>query len=172
MRYWVLTGVVVVAFLLQSVVSTYLAIRGITPDILLVVVVSYGLLFGWQVGLGAGVLAGLLVDLTAGRFIGIHVLSLGLVGVLAGVVEEKVFKDNILLAPSGGLVGSVLNQSVLLLCLWLFGWQISFGSTLRATVLPAALYDMALSILVYHWIYKYYRYLRPDPRGTISIRRY
>lgn len=172
MRYWVLTGVVVVAFLLQSVVSTYAAISGITPDFLLVVIVAFGLLFGWQVGLGAGVLAGLLVDLIAGRFIGIHVLSLGLVGLLAGMAEEKVFKENILLAPTAGLVGSVVNQLVVMACLWMFGWQIPFAETLRATVLPAALYDMVVSVAVYHLIYRYYRYLRPDPRGTISIRRY
>jgi rod shape-determining protein MreD len=83
----VLTGLLILAFLMQSVVSTYLSISGITPDFLLAIVVSYGLLFGWEVGLAGGVIGGLLIDLIAGRYIGLHVLAYGTVGVVAGLVE-------------------------------------------------------------------------------------
>jgi rod shape-determining protein MreD len=171
-RYTVLTGILVLAYLLQSVVSSYLAIGGITPDFLLVVVVTYGLLFGWEVGLSAGVFGGLLIDLTAGRFIGLHVLSLGVVGVFAGLAEDKIFKDNMLLAPVGGFMGSVASQTIVVFCLWLFGWRVPVLGALRTTILPAALYDMFLAALLYGRIYRYYLYLRPDPRGTIVIRRH
>ncbi|HEY3368166.1 MAG TPA: rod shape-determining protein MreD [Symbiobacteriaceae bacterium] len=172
MRYWVLTGIVVLAFLLQSVVSHYVAIQGIAPNFLLVIILTYGLLFGWPIGLGAGVLGGLLLDLTAGRFIGLHVLSLASVGLVAGLVEERVFKDNFLLAPVSGLVGSIASQLIVLVCLWLYGWQVPLWQTLRSTVFPAALYDMMLAILIYGRIYRYYLYLKPDPRGTIVLRRH
>lgn len=172
MRYWVLTGILVVTFLVQSSVSTYLSIGGITPDLLLAVVITYGLLFGWEVGMGAGVIGGLLVDLIAGRFIGLHVLSYGLVGLLGGLVEGRVFKDNILLAPVGGLAGSILNQAVVVFCFWLYGLEVAPLGAVRSTLLPAALYDMVLAVLVYMRTYKYYLYLRPDPRGTIVIRRH
>lgn len=171
MRYWVLACLLLLSFLVQSVLGSFLAIRGIAPNVILVVVVSYGLLFGWQVGGAAGVIGGLLLDLTTGRFIGIHVLSLGIVGFLVGLVEERVFKDNVLLAALGGLVGSLVSQTIVLLTLWLFGWQISLFGSLRSTFLPAAIYDMILCTLIYGRIYKYYRYLRPDPRGTIVLRR-
>ncbi len=172
MRYWILSGLLLLAFLVQSVFGSYLSIRGIAPNVVLTVVVAYGLLFGWEVGLGAGVLGGLLLDLVAGRFIGIHVLSLGVVGLAVGLVEERVFKDNVLLAAIGGLVGSLVSQALVVFALWLFGWQIALLGSLRSTFLPAALYDMILSVVLYSWIYKYYRYLRPDPRGTIDLRRY
>jgi rod shape-determining protein MreD len=172
-KYWVLIGLVVIAFLLQqSVAPSYLAIGGITPNFLLVMVVTYGLLFGWEIGIAAAVLAGLLMDLTAGRFVGLHVLSLGFVGLLAGLVEEKVFKDNLLLAPLGGFVGSVISQTVVIVCLWFYGWQVNVVGSLRSTILPGALYDMVLAFFIYGRIFKYYLYLRPNPRGTINLRRY
>ncbi|HWI65316.1 MAG TPA: rod shape-determining protein MreD [Symbiobacteriaceae bacterium] len=171
MRYWVLTGILVVAFLLQSVVSSYLSIGGITPDFLLAVVVTYGLLFGWEVGLAGGVIGGLLIDLIAARFIGLHVLSYGVVGLVSGLLEGRVFKDNLLLAPSGGLVGSVASQMIIVFCFWLYGLEVAPLGALRSTLLPAALYDMVLTVLIYSRIYRYYLYLRPDPRGTIVIRR-
>lgn len=172
MRYWVLAGILLVAFLVQSVLATYLSIGEVVPDLLLVVVLSYGLLFGWQIGLGAGMLGGLLLDLNTGRFIGLHVLTLGLVGLVSGVIEEKVFKDNLLLAPAAGFVGSMASHSIVVLALWLFGWKFNLAETLRSTILPAALYDMVLAAIVYGRIYKYYLYLKPDPRGTIVIRRH
>lgn len=167
-----LAGLLVMAFLFQSVFGTYLSISGVVPDLLMVMVLSYGLLFGWEVGLGAGILGGLLTDLNTGRYIGLHVVTLGVVGLVCGLVEEKVFKDNILLAPTAGFFGSVAAQSIVLITLWVYGWKFAVAETLRSTILPAALYDMVLSTLVYGRIYKYYLYLKPDPRGTIVIRRY
>lgn len=171
MRYWVLVGLVILVFLLQSVVSSYLAIGGISPDLVLVVVLTFGLLFGWEVGLGAGILGGLLIDLNAGRIIGLHVLSLGSVGLATGMMEEKVFKENFLLAPTAGLIGSIVAKSIALAVLWLFGWQGQFFESFHNAILPAALYNMVLATLVYGQVYKYYLYLRPDPRGTIIVRR-
>ncbi|HEY8347252.1 MAG TPA: rod shape-determining protein MreD [Symbiobacteriaceae bacterium] len=170
MRYWGLTAIVVVSYLLQSVVAAHLSIGQVAPDFILVVVVCYGLLFGWEVGLGAGVVGGLLVDLTTGRFIGLHVLSLGLVGLAVGQLEDKVFKDNYLMAPVAGFAGSILNQAVQLICQLLYGWEVP-ARVLRSTVLPAAVYAMVLTLIVYRQLYRYYLYLKPDPRGTIELRR-
>lgn len=171
MRYWVLSSILLLSYLLQSVVSTYLAIGGVAPDFLLVVVVCYALLFGWETGLGAGAIGGLLMDLTAGRFIGLHVLSLGLTGLAVGRAEDKVFKDNYLMAPVIGFGGSLLSQLVQLICQLIYGWEIS-GGVLRTTVLPAALYAAVLTFFVYRQLFKYYPYLKPDPRGTIELRKH
>lgn len=172
MRYWVLTGILVVTFLLQSVVATYLSIGGIVPNLLLMLVVSYGLLFGWPVGLFGGLLAGLLADLGTGMFIGAHTLAMGVVGLVAGLVEQKVFKDNILLGPASGFVASVAGQTMILTCLGIFGWRLSPLDALRTMVLPEALFDTVVAALLYGQLHKYYLYLRPDPRGTIVLRRH
>jgi rod shape-determining protein MreD len=166
-----LTGILLLAYLIQSVVAVYLSVGNITPDIVLIVVLSYGLLFGWEVGLIAGVLGGLLVDLTFSRYIGLHLLTLGLVGFVAGLVEEKVFKDNLLLAPIAGFLGSLASHSILMMVLALYGWKFNVAESLRYTIVPSALYDMTIAVVVYGQIYKYYLYLRPDPRGTIVLRR-
>lgn len=170
MRHWVLAGILLLAFLVQSVFGGYLTIRGIAPNVVLVVVVVYGLLFGWQMGLAAGVLGGLLLDLNTSQLIGSHVLALAAVGLLVGLVEEGVFKDNLILPLAGGIAGSLLGQTILVGCMWLFRRSYPLGD-LRAALFPTALYDVILCVLVYTRVYKYYRYLRPDPRGTIILRR-
>lgn len=170
MRYWGLTGILLVSYLLQSVVASYLTIGQASPDFVLVVVVCYGLLFGWEIGLGAGAIGGLLVDLTVGRFVGSHILSLGLVGLVAGHLEDKVFKDNFLTASVAGFAGSLLNQGVQLACQLLYGWEVP-AQVLSSMVLPQAVYATVLTLIGYRLLYRYYMYLKPDPRGTVELRR-
>lgn len=166
-----MAGILLTAYLFQSVVSVYLAVGGVSPDLTLAVVVTLGLLFGWEIGLGGGVLAGLLTDLVASRYIGLHIMSMGMIGLVAGVVEEKVFKDNLLLAPTAGFAASLLKHVIILTSLSVYGWKFAPVETLRSMVMPSALYDLVVTWLVYGRIYKYYLYLRPDPRGTIVLRR-
>ncbi|GGU28777.1 rod shape-determining protein MreD [Nocardioides albus] len=82
---------VVIAVVLQLSVAPAFAIRGITPDLALLVVVAVALARGGQAGLVAGFAAGVLLDLappadhTAGRW----ALALLIVGYVAGRVREN-----------------------------------------------------------------------------------
>nr|PZN73946.1 MAG: rod shape-determining protein MreD [Bacillota bacterium] len=169
MRYWVVAAIVVAAYLVESVLGPFLAIGGAAPNVVFVVGVTLGLLFGWQVGLGAGFAGGLLLDLTVGQLIGSHALAGALVGFVAGLVEERVFKDNLLLPLIGGVVGSVLGQSVVFACLLLFGRHVSL-SEFSGRLLPAAAYDTVLCALVYWRVFRLYTFIKPDPRGVIVLR--
>jgi len=170
MRYWALTAIVLVAYLIQSVLGPYLAIAGVVPNVVLVVAVACGLLFGWQVGLGVGFGGGLLIDLTIGQLIGSHALAGSLVGFVAGLVEERVFKDNLLLPVFGGVIGSALGQTVVLICLTIFGRSISL-SEFGGKLLPSLIYDTVLCVFVYWRIFRLYAFIKPDPRGVIVLRR-
>lgn len=169
MRYWVLAGILLLAFLVQSVLGHFLAISDIAPNVVLVVVVAFGLLFGSEIGLGAGLIGGLLLDLVASQYIGLRLLALGVVGLTVGLVEERIFKDNLLLGTIGGFAGSLIGQFIVLVVLWLFGRHVMIEGL--HTLLWAAAYDTVLCTIVYRVLYRNYPYLRPDPRGTIVLRR-
>lgn len=171
MRYWALFFIGLVSYLIQSVLGGYLAVGGAIPSPVLTVAITFGLLFGWQMGLGAGMIGGLLLDLTAGRFIGLHLLSIGLIGLLVGLLEDKIFKDNWLMAGVAGLLGSILAEGLNYACLAVLGWRVDPVQTLVGGILPSAVYNGLLTILVYTQVYRYYQYLKPNPRGTIVIRR-
>ncbi|HLO01650.1 MAG TPA: rod shape-determining protein MreD [Symbiobacteriaceae bacterium] len=171
MRYGILATIGLVGFLIQSVLGAYLSIGGAMPSPLLQITVTLGLLFGWRIGLGTGLIGGLLLDLTAGRLIGLHLLSMGLVGLLIGLLEEKVFKENWFLAGLVGAGSAILAHGLNFLCLALLGWRFDPVHTLVGAILPSALYDGLLTMLVYSQVYRYYQYLRPNPRGTIVLRR-
>lgn len=171
MRYWVLGLLTFVAALGQMTLAPYLPIGGAIPDLIVVVTVSSGLLFGWRVGLGVGATAGLLVDLAFGRIIGLQILGYGLVGLVCGLTEEKVFKDNWILPSLGGLAGTILVQSLALSVLLLFGRSFEIWQEFRQVIFPNSLYNMVLTALFYARLLRLHQYIRPDVRGALVLRR-
>lgn len=169
MRYWALLGILGLAFLAETTVAGFLSIVGVTPNLLLGTVVSLGLLFGPEVGLLAGALAGLLLDVEFGRYVGLHILTLGIPGLLVGQAEQRVIKENLFLPLVVGLLASLLSQWLTVAIMAFFGWRIPLLDALTGAILPGALYDAAVTVLVYGQIYRWYRYLRPDPRGAIHF---
>lgn len=162
MRYWALAGILLIAFVLQTTLAHAMGISGVAPDLLLCVVVSFGLLFGWEVGAISGAVAGLLFDLQWMRYIGLHALALGVVGMVAGLSERHVFKENLLLPVLAGAVGNLIAKSIGLLLLLAFAkpiWVVYQQSLLISTV-----YNAVLCLIIYRWIYRRYEYLRPSVR--------
>lgn len=162
MRYWAVVALVLAAFLVQTTVGSYLAVAGVAPDVLLVLTVSFGLLYGWQVGGGVGLAGGLLLDLAFGRYIGLHGLALGLTGLLAGLVEASVVKDNPFLPFMGGVLGNLITRIALLGTLLLLGRPVL--SNFRTDLLVSTIYNAVLCTVVYPWFYRHYNDLHPNPR--------
>jgi len=103
---------------LQSTLIPVIALGGIRPDLVLVVVVSAALSEGRETGVLCGVFGGVLQDiLSAGPF-GINTLAKMLVGLLVGIYEKKVNKKNLLmplLAMSAGTLAAFIVNLVFLL---------------------------------------------------------
>lgn len=169
MRYGSLFAVVLSAVIFQTTVAPYLTIHQVTPHALLATVVTLGLLFGLEIGLMAGLVGGLLFDLVFGRFVGLSVLSLGLAGLMAGLVEHRVYKENWLIPLLGGAFTTLVHEGLTLAILAFFGVSIQALVSLRQIALPAMVYNSVVTLAIYAYTYRHYGYLRPNPRGQISI---
>lgn len=95
-----LTGLVVVAVVLQTAVLGQVAVNGVAPDVALVLVIAAALVRGPEFGAGVGFLAGVLVDLAppADHLVGRWALAFVVVGFLSGRLRHE----------AGSPVGAVL----------------------------------------------------------------
>jgi len=80
--------------IIHLVLLNRIEIAGAKPDILLALVVFVGLFFGSGAGLEAGIAAGLGKDIFAFDYFGANAFLLGLVGVIAGAVNTKIFRES------------------------------------------------------------------------------
>jgi len=144
----------VLGLVLQTTAFNYLAVAGVKPDLLLIIVVLYGLLYGKKAGI-LGFIYGLVEDLLVGRFIGFNALTKGLMGLLIGYLEPKLFKDHILVPVVVLLLGTFVHGALAYMIGLIVGLYstFEFEAYLRIIILQS-IYNACLAPFLYGKYYK------------------
>lgn len=153
--------------LLQSTVLVHFRLFGVQPDLMLTLAVLLALLRGSEKGMLAGLFAGLLKDMVSGGIIGLDAIPMMVVGGLTGAMECRVFKDNPLVPVVVVFCATVLEGILRFLIEASLGWTVSMGVAIFGLVIPAAVYNSLVGLLIYGSVRKFNRYLmkyRPAQR--------
>lgn len=164
MRALPVAGSIIVALLLQAGLAPYLTIGGVTPNFLLLVVITVALASGPTSGASAGFAAGLLFDLLGTGPVGPMALVLTVAGFIAGMLHEQMFAEGWLLPLTVLFFTSFAAELAYGLMLMLLGTDIAFGRALLTKMIPGAVYNTALALLVYPWLARFLR--RDSPMKT------
>lgn len=150
-----------VAFVLQVGVASHLGIGGISPNLLLLVVVTLALVEGPNWGALAGFSAGLLFDLIGTGPVGPMALVLTLVGFSAGLLSANLFAEGWLLPLTVLGIASITTALLYSLALALLGASGGWWASFTKAMLPEALYNVALGLLSYPVLARFLRQDRP-----------
>ncbi len=145
---WALLGVVlVVALALQTSFFPHLAVRGVVPDLCLLVVVGVALARGPRAGMLFGFVAGLLLDLAppAEHVAGRWALSLVVVGLMVGWVRANERRGSFSTAWASAAAASFVGTSIFALTGLLVGDLSLSVSDLLPVVLVALVWDICLA---------------------------
>jgi len=163
LRYLLLFLLPFTAILLQSTIFSFYGIKGTLPDLVLVFVVFFALINGARGGTIYGFFCGLLEDIYLGRFIGVNALSKAFTAYLVGHFQDRVFKENILVALIAVFFSTFIN-SLLVFFLALFTHEtFNIDMNIVVTVIYQSIYNTVLAVPLYLWYYKssYQGILRP-----------
>lgn len=149
------------AMLLQAGLAPYLAIGGVVPNFLLLVVVTIALTTGPNEGAVVGFAAGLAFDVLGTVAVGPMALVLTLAGYIAGLLHEAMFAEGWLLPLTVLALTAVASEVAYGLLLELLSYDVGFWHALFTRMLPAAVYNTALALLVYPWLARLLRRERP-----------
>ena len=99
---------IVFTFLLQCTVMDFISIGSITPNLILILCVSMGLMRGRKSGLWVGFFSGLLVDMFYGSVFGFYALIYMYVGFISGYAHSIYYDNDVkipmILAAGGDLL--------------------------------------------------------------------
>lgn len=116
MRSTALMGLILsLAAALQVSLFPALAVQGAQPDLLLVCVIVSGLLYGPQVGAVVGFVAGWFTVALQGALPGSFLVSRIVTGYLSGLLESRIFKENVQVYIGTVFLGSFLATGLFLL---------------------------------------------------------
>lgn len=136
---------------LQASAIPHLTIRGVFPDLPLILVASWGLLRGSREGAIWGLVVGLSVDLLSGAPLGAATLALSVVGLLMGRARLAALRGNVILPLGGIFLGTVLYDLIYMAVLAISGRSVLWLPTLARIVLPCAALNAVLAVGVY-WL--------------------
>lgn len=152
-----------VALLLQAGLAPHVSIGGAVPNFLLLVVVTIALVSGPNSGASAGFAAGLFFDLLAAGPLGPMALVLSVVGYLTGALQANLFAEGWLLPLTVFGVSALFTEFSYWVVLRLVGEGGALGPAFVSAMLPSAVYNTVLALLVFPLLA---RFLRREPEMT------
>lgn len=136
-------------YVLQVSLLPLLAFHGASADFLLLFAVSFGFTRGMRLGVLAGFLVGLMQDLLSGSFFGMNTLVKMIAGFIAGLLSDRVFKEQAFLPIVSSVVAAVANYFLLALLMALLGYRFNLLANAEYILLPLILYQLVFSYPVH-----------------------
>lgn len=133
----------VLLYVLQTSFLPLIAYRGISPDLMLLLTVSFAFLHGARYGSLMGFCAGLLDDLATGTFFGINIFSRTIIGFVCGRFSDQVFREQLLLPIFAALMATAVNYFITAAFIFMLGYSFNILNHIQ-TYLPVALYYQLL----------------------------
>ncbi len=150
----VLFIIIALCFILQSTVFQSLALANIAPNLLIIVVSSFGFMRGRKEGMWIGFFCGLLVDIFFGFYLGGYALLYMYIGYLNGFFQKRFYPDDIKLPMI--LIGSsdILCNLVTYIMMFLLRSRFHFWYYLTSVIIPEFVYTMVITIFLYFILLK------------------
>jgi rod shape-determining protein MreD len=151
---------VIAAVVLQGTVFSVIRPGGVAPELTLVLVVAFAIFEGPVHGGILGFLAGLAGDITFGRPLGFSSMSMTLIGYSVGLLEKKVFKDNLLVPAFMVFLATIFNEFLTSILIQMVGIKLSIYKNFSSVVLPLAIVNLVATLVLYTPLYKINKWLQ------------
>ena len=143
--------------------SPFIKISGVHPDLVLILIIGWIILRGLGEGLVWALIGGVCLDLVSGAPFGVFTLTTLLVALAANLSHRRVFGSSIVLPLSLTFPLSLLFNGLALLFLTLLGRPIVWSDAFFNVLLPVAIFNTAVMMLVFPLLYLLNRIMNPQP---------
>lgn len=151
-----------ISFLLQSTVFQVLSLGSISPNLMIILVASFGFMRGKKEGMCVGFICGLLEDIFYGRLLGMHALMYMYIGYANGYFNHIFYGEDIKL-PICLISASELAYGLgTYVIMFVMRSRFAFGYYLRKIILPELVYTIILTLVFYRLIYSVNKRLESD----------
>ncbi len=152
---------ILICFLLQSTVISRIAIGSITPNLILILCISMGLMRGRKSGMWTGFFCGFLVDMFYGSVFGFYALIYMYIGFLSGYAHRICYDDDVKVPILLAGPGDILYGLAVYALQFLLRGRLGLGTYLSRIILPETFYTIILTLIVYRVFY--YSHMFPSP---------
>jgi rod shape-determining protein MreD len=165
MIYYLVVPLIVILVVFQSSAMPHLAIRGVFPNLPLLLVLSWSLLRGARSGVAWAFVVGVLLDLLSGAPFGSATFSLMAVSVLSAWGEATINRGHVVLLLLAGFLATVVYGLLFLLAVRVSGYAVAWLDSLIRTILPTAAMNAVLLPVVFWLLGRVHRRFGSEAMG-------
>lgn len=141
--------IITICYLLQTTLFQTLAFASISPNLMIIIVSSFGFMRGKKEGLFIGFFCGLLLDIFSGSILGLYALLYMYIGYLNGRFRKLFYPEDIKL-PMLLIAGSDLAYNLFVyFLLFLFRNRYDIQYYFLNIMIPELVYTMVITIVLY-----------------------
>lgn len=144
--------IILVCFLMQSTIFQYLQLGSIQPNLLLIVVASFGFMRGKKTGMWVGLICGLLADVFWGNVLGFYTLIYIVIGYINGSFRRLFYDDDIKLPLALVGISELIYGVFVYVCLFMLQGEFNFSYYLFHIILSELVYTVLVTLVLYQII--------------------
>ena len=162
--------IIIICYLLQTTLFSALSFASISPNLLIVVVSSFGFMRGKKEGLFIGFFCGLILDIFCGSSIGFYALLYMYIGYVNGYFRKVFYPEDIKLPMLLIACSDVGCNLLIYFFLFLFRNRYDFQYYLFHIIAPELVYTMVMTIHIYVVVLKVNQHLEAiEKRSAIKF---
>lgn len=154
-----------IAAVLQASLVPEIRIGEAGPDLVLLLVLSWTLLGGFEEGVYWAIAGGIMLDLLDGTPTGLTAMALVLVSFAASLIFGKVGRNNFIFPPLVIIAGTFVYHGILIVLLRITGSAVPIVYSVTQVTLPSALYNLILILPLFRILGRIYEFSRPRRVG-------
>ncbi len=164
-RILTLSILIILNFTLQSTVFGFHDIDSITPNLLLILTMSFGLMRGRREGMLVGFFSGFLLDIFFSSILGPYMLVYMFIGYINGFFHKNYMVEDVMLPLIVIIVDEFAFNTVIYIICFLLQNHLNYTDYLRSIILPEMLCTALLTIIIYKVYVVINRYLKLKVEG-------
>ena len=143
---------IIICFILQNTVFQARALASISPNLLVILTSSMGLMRGKKEGMLVGFFCGFLVDIFYGDLFGFYALVYMYIGYVNGFFNKIFYDDDIKLPMLVISASEFLYSLIVYVFLFLIRTRFNFGYYFIHIIIPELVYTIVVTLFLYRLI--------------------
>ena len=142
------------AFFVQTSIFPLIPFFSSSPNFLLIITFSYGLLYGEDIGMITGIFCGLLCDMYFNGDFGFYILIFSVIGFANGTLNKSFFENTITLPMILSFANGLVYNFYIYITHFLVRRKFAIPYYVFNIMVPNILFTLIATVLIYKLLYK------------------
>ena len=157
---------IIICFVLQSALFPFIEIAGATPNLLLILTVSFGLMRGRKEGMLVGFFCGFFYDLYFGFEVGPFMIVYMLIGYCNGFFHRLYLVEDVLLPIIIVTLDDFVFNFMTYIIFFVLRNRLNFGLYMKDIILPEMIYTAILTMILFKFFVFINKRLKRAEKGS------